>query len=163
MVLHKSITWHQNHHVMDLWSTITRYQNHHVMDLWSTITRWFWCLVMVLHKSITWFSKKMKNLSKRKNTFFNFKFWKSILVKPKSKVCNFQNPNSNDITVGLIRRQWKLHNSWWSITNHYSWCNGFSTRGRKVIKKITRSLRSLDDFFWITFLATCAESITFHS
>ena len=29
----------------------------------------------------------------------------------------------------------------------------------KVIKKITRSLRSLDDFFWITFLATCAESI----
>ena len=57
--------------------------------------------------------KKMKNLSKRKNTFFNFKFWKSILVKPKSKVCNFQNPNSNDITVGLIRRQWKLHHSWW--------------------------------------------------
>ena len=33
----------------------------------------------------------------------------------------------------------------------------------KVIKKITRSLRSLDDFFLITSLATCAESITFHS
>ena len=33
----------------------------------------------------------------------------------------------------------------------------------KVIKKITRSLRSLDDFFWITFSATCAESVTFHS
>ena len=33
----------------------------------------------------------------------------------------------------------------------------------KVIKKITRSLRSLDDFFGLLFLATCAESITFHS
>ena len=59
--------------------------NHAVMDLWSTITACFFHAVMVLHKSITaWFSKKIKNSWKRNNTFFNFKFWKSRLEKPKS-------------------------------------------------------------------------------
>ena len=76
---------------------------------------------------------------------------------------NFHDPNSNDITVGLIRRQWKLHNSWWL---HYQsllvmQCD-LALVAEKVIKNhlcASRTRGFLDYFFWPLVL----DHITFHS